>query len=289
NDTAVPAATAEPAGTRLLLARLRWIVPCAFLALTTWLLSRELDQFNLPEVQRTLLEVPTLPAICIGLLALVSVAFTGCVDVAVGRWLKLGLHARDYLNLAFVANSLANTINLSGAIGAGIRVMGLTSHKVPLPRAAALIGMQALSLPLGLSLLVILTLVTSSLPLTSGTAERYAAFAILAAAALYLPVYFFLTTRRALMRWLPGEIGMPPLRLKLELTAISCMDWLLAAATLYMCLYISGAHVKPGLMLGAFAGATTLGLVSLVPGGLGVFDGLMLLALSEGGYDHAPV
>jgi len=91
------------------------------------------------------------------------------------------------------------------------------------------------------------------------------------------------------MRWLPAEVGLPQLRLKLELTAVSFVDWLLAAATLYACLYLSGAHVKPGLMLGAFAGATTLGLVSLVPGGLGVFDGLMLLALSEAGYDHAPV
>jgi phosphatidylglycerol lysyltransferase len=282
-------ATTSKSAARPLLARLRWIVPCAFLALTAWLLGRELGEFNLPEIQRTLLDVPTFPAIAVGLLALASVAFTGCVDLVIGHWLKLGLPAREYLRLAFVANSMANTINLSGAVGAGIRVIGLTSQKVELPRAAALIGMQALSLPLGLSLLVVLTLVTSSLPLTSGTAQRVAAFAILAAAALYLPLYFFLTTRRTLMRWLPAEIGMPPLRLKLQLTVISFVDWVFAAATLYACLYLSGAHVKPGLMLGAFAGATTLGLVSMVPGGIGVFDGLMLLALSEASYDHAPV
>ena len=291
NDTAAPAPhpdTNAPAA-RAWLARLRWLVPCAFLALTAWLLGQQVDAFNLPEVQRTLLDVPTLPALCVGVLALVAVAFTGCVDVLIGRWLKLDLPPRELLKLAFVANSLANTINLSGAIGAGVRAMGLTSLKVPLPRAAALIGMQALSLPLGLSLLVVLTLVTSSLPLTSGTAQRVAAFTILALAALYLPLYFWLTSRRALMRWLPAEIGMPPLKLKLQLTAVSFLDWMLAAACLYICLYISGAHVKTGLLLGAFAGATTLGLVSLVPGGLGVFDGLMLLALSEAGYDHAPV
>ena len=274
---------------RQFFARLRWIVPSAFLALTAWLLWRGVGEFNLPEVQRTLLDVPTLPALGVAALAALSVAFTGCVDLLIGHWLKLGLRARDYLRLAFVANSLANTLNLSGAVGAGIRLMGLTSQRVELPRAAALIGMQALSLPLGLSLLVVLTLLTSSLPMTSGTAQRIAAFAILTAAALYLPLYFFLTTRRALMRWLPAEMGMPPLPLKLQLTLISFIDWLLAAATLYACLYLSGAHVKPGLMLGAFAGATTLGLVSLVPGGLGVFDGLMLLALTEAGYDHAPV
>jgi phosphatidylglycerol lysyltransferase len=272
-----------------LLARLRWMVPSTFLALTAWLLAREAGEFNLPEIQRTLLDVPTLPALAVAALSALSVAFTGCVDLLIGRWLKLGLRTRDYLRLAFVANSMANTLNLSGAVGAGIRLMGLTSQRIELGRAAALIGMQALSLPLGLSLLVILTLATSSLPMTSGTAQKIAAFAILGAAALYLPLYFFLTTKRSLMRWLPDEMGMPPLRLKLELTLISFVDWLLAASTLYACLYLSGVHVKPGLMLGAFAGATTLGLVSLVPGGLGVFDGLMLLALTEAGYDHAAV
>ncbi|HEX6834555.1 MAG TPA: lysylphosphatidylglycerol synthase domain-containing protein, partial [Rudaea sp.] len=273
-----------------LLARLRWIVPCIFLGVTAWLLWQERQSVSLAEIQRTLLnDVPTLPAIGVALLALFAVGFTGLVDWLIGRWLGLALNLRDYLRLSFVANSMANTINLSGAMGAGIRLMGLSSHKIPLSRAAALIGMQALSLPLGLGLLVALTLVTSALPLTNGTTEKYVAIAILLAATLYLPLYFFLTTRRPLMRWLPLEIGLPPLRLKLQLTLVSFADWLLAAATLYACLYIAGVHTKPGLLLGAFAGASTLGLVSQVPGGFGVFDGLILLALTEAGYDKAAV
>ncbi len=267
--------------------RLRWLVPVLFLALTGWLLWRELDhQFDLPEIQRTLLDVPTLPALGIAGLALLAVAFTGLVDGAIGGWLKLGLPLRDYLRLSFVANSLANILNLSGAMGAGIRLMGLTAHKVTLPRAAALIGMQALSLPLGLSLLVVFTLATQSLPLDPGTVQKVVAYLVLAAAALYLPLYYFLTTRRPLMRWLPHDLGVPPLRLKLQLTTVSLLDWLFAAATLWACLYVSGAHVKPGLMIGAFAGASVLGLASQVPGGLGVFDGLMLIALKSAGFDQ---
>jgi len=280
------AASTNPAKSGVLM-RLRWLVPVLFLALTGWLLWRELDhQFDLPEIQRTLLDVPTLPALGIAALALLAVAFTGLVDGAIGGWLKLGLPLRDYLRLSFVANSLANILNLSGAMGAGIRLMGLTTHKVTLPRAAALIGMQALSLPLGLSLLVVFTLATQSLPLDPGSVQKVVAYVVLAAAALYLPLYYFLTTRRPLMRWLPHDLGIPPLRLKLELTIVSLFDWLFAAATLWACLYVSGAHVKPGLMIGAFAGASVLGLASQVPGGLGVFDGLMLIALKSAGFDQ---
>jgi phosphatidylglycerol lysyltransferase len=269
-----------------LFARLRWLVPIAFLTITGWLLWRELaHEFDLPEIQRTLIDVPTLPALGIAALALIAVAFTGVVDGLIGHWLGLGLQWRDYLRLSFVANALANTLNLSGAMGASIRLMGLTSHKVALPRAAALIGMQALSLPLGLSLLVVLTLATRSLPLTAGTTEIAIAYLVLAAAALYLPLYFFLTTKRRLMRWLPHDIGLPSLALKLKLTLVSLADWTLAALALWACLYISGAHVKPALLLGAFAGASVLGLASQVPGGLGVFDGLIVIALKEAGYD----
>src|SRR6185369_2399721 len=124
---------------------------------------------------------------------------------------------------------------------------------------------------------------------SSGTPQHWIAAIVLTLSALYLPLYFVLTTRRALMRWLPADVGVPPLWLKIQLTLISFVDWVLAAATLYACIYMSGEHVKPGLLLGAFAGAGVLGLVSQVPGGLGVFDGLILLALTEAGYDKAAI
>src|SRR4029079_8347472 len=169
----------------------------------------ELDEFPLPDIQKTLLDVPTLPMLGVGALALFAVAFTGLVDWLIGRWLKLVLRAGEYLRLAFVANGMANILNLSGAMGASIRLMGLSSNKVALSRAAALIGMQALSLLSGLSLLVILTIATSSLPMSSATPQHGIAGIVLAFAALYLPLYFFLTTRRPLMRWLPADLGVP--------------------------------------------------------------------------------
>ncbi|HSX60200.1 MAG TPA: bifunctional lysylphosphatidylglycerol flippase/synthetase MprF, partial [Tahibacter sp.] len=148
---------------------------------------------------------------------------------------------------------------------------------------------QALALPLGLSMLVAASFVAGPLPLAPGTAARWLAIAVLVAAGLYLPLYLALTGQRRLMRWLPPQQPLPSLRLRAELSLISLADWLLAAATLYVCLRISGAAVAPMPLLLAFAGASVLGLVSLVPGGLGVFDGLLLLALGQAGYDQAAV
>ncbi|GMV30171.1 MAG: hypothetical protein AMXMBFR59_22960 [Rhodanobacteraceae bacterium] len=280
------AAAATPRTRR---AFLRWLIPLGFLALTGWLVWRELASFDLIQVQRTLVAVPSLPAAGVALLALFAVAITGLVDLRIARWLRIDLGTGTLLRLAFAANALANTIGLSGAMGAGVRLMGLSARGVDLPRAAALIGMQALALPLGLSLLVSASLAMGSTPPTAGATTHWLALAALGATSLYLPLYFVLTRQRRLLRWLPPEQALPGWRLNIELSLLSLADWLLAATTLYVCLHVSGAAVAPMLFLLAFAGASALGLLSLVPGGLGVFDGLLLLALDRAGYDQAAV
>lgn len=287
----IPPDSVDPTtpATRSWLARLRWLVPIAFLVLVGWLLGRGAADFDLPELQRTLISVPTLPAIGIALFALCAVAFTGLIDVAIARWLGIAMSAREMLRLAFVANTLANVLNLSGAVGSGVRLLGLSARRIELPASAALIGLQVLSLPLGLSVLILVALASRALPTTAGTASHWLAIAVLVVAALYLPAFLILTSRRRLMRWLPRGSEMPPWRLKLSLVALSALDWVLSASVLYGCLYISDAHVKVGPLLGSFAAAQAMGLLSMIPGGFGVFDGLMLLALTTAGYDGAAV
>ena len=268
-------------------AYLRWFMPAAFLLVVGWLVVHGIKEFDLPELQRTLIAVPTLPAVGVGLLALFAVAFTGLIDVVIARWLRLAMPTRDVFRLAFVANALANVLNLSGAVGSGVRLLGLSARHIEIASSAALIGLQVLSLPLGLSVMIITALAFGSSPITATATMHWLAVAVLVAAALYLPAFFVLTTRRRLMRWLPHGTDLPPLRLKLSLTVLSCADWMLSASVLYGCLYLSGAHVKVGPMLASFAAAQTLGLLSLIPGGFGVFDGLMLLALTHAGYDSS--
>ncbi len=262
---------------------LRWLLPLALLVFTFVLAGRELTTFDLRSLQRTLIAMPTPGAIGVAVFALASVAYTGLIDLAIARWLKFPIGTLPLLRLSFVANSLANTLNLSGAVGSGVRLLGLKGHGVSLRSGAALVGLQILSLPLGLSVLIIGALASGHLPAMPSHASRVLALIVLGASALYLPVYFVLTGRRGLMGWLPEDQGVPPLGLRAKLAALSLIDWVLAAATLWLCLALAGAHIGPFALLAAFGAAATLGLVSMIPGGLGVFDGLLLLALTSAG------
>ena len=70
---------------------------------------------------------------------------------------------------------------------------------------------------------------------------------------------------------------MPPLGIAAAQVALSCLEWTLAGSVLYV-LLPHGTLSFVGF-LGLFVTAILLGMVSHVPGGVGVFEGLMVLLL----------
>lgn len=99
---------------------------------------------------------------------------------------------------------------------------------------------------------------------------------------LMLPVlgYFALSVlRRRPIRIHGFRFRIPSSPLMLGQWLVSVLDWTLAAMVLYTLLPMGG----PGfaVVLGAFIAAQILGLVSHVPGGLGVFEGMMVLLLGD--------
>ena len=75
------------------------------------------------------------------------------------------------------------------------------------------------------------------------------------------------------------EIAIPSFRLALAQLALSMLDWALATAVLYALLPAGGPSF--GVLLGAFLAAQLIGMVSQVPGGVGVFEGVMLIELAQ--------
>lgn len=107
-----------------------------------------------------------------------------------------------------------------------------------------------------------------------------AAYAI--GALLMVPIAFYLVlsaTRRRVTVW-KMTLDLPPLWLAVFALAVACFDWLLAAAVLYSLL-----PATPGLsyldVQAAFFLAQMGAVSSHVPGGLGVFETIVVLSLSQ--------
>ncbi len=75
------------------------------------------------------------------------------------------------------------------------------------------------------------------------------------------------------------EFSLPRFRLALAQVGVATTDWALAAGVLYALLPTGSAWSYPDF-LGVFLLAQVIGLVSQVPGGLGIFETIMLLFLS---------
>ena len=137
---------------------------------------------------------------------------------------------------------------------------------------------NSLTFWLGLLGLGGLSLVVSPLP----SARELPAHQLLAPAGWLLllvpPAYLLVTIlRRRPLRFRSFELPLPSPAIAGGQMLISSIDWTLAGAVLYVLLPPSGLSFVP--FLGTFLVAVLIGLVSHVPGGLGVFEGLMVLLL----------
>jgi phosphatidylglycerol lysyltransferase len=96
-----------------------------------------------------------------------------------------------------------------------------------------------------------------------------------------LSIYLALTALRKKSVTIRGwELAIPSLRLSLCQIALASIDWAIAGSVLYV-LLTNTIHMSYMEFLEIFLLAQFIGLVSAVPGGLGVFEGAMLLLLSD--------
>jgi len=180
---------------------------------------------------------------------------------------------------AAVSYAVSNSVGFSLLSGTSMRHHFYSRWGLSNPNLARVVVLNATTYWLGLLALAGGALLAAPQLYLQGDpthlVSRLAGTAMLAAVAAYL---WLCAGRRAPLRWRGWTFTLPPLRLALLQVAVSVFDWMLAAAVLYVLLPSRGHGFA--VLLGAFVAAQGLGLVSHVPGGLGVFEGSMVVLLA---------
>jgi phosphatidylglycerol lysyltransferase len=262
---------------------LRKLVPFVLLTAVALLLWRERDQFSFETLRTTTQSIPFVALIGLVGLGLFSVATMYAYDWVLARWQRIAIAPARLFHYSWVANSLSNSVGMSGLTGSSVRFMLLTRDGVPPERAAAYAGVQVLSIPLGLALLCGVALAARAIAPAGVPLPSPLANIVLACVAGYLVLFLLLTGDTALHRRFPSRVPSLPASVRVELVAVSFFEWLATAATFAACVYATGLHADLWLVLGAFALAASISLFSFIPGGLGVFDGTVVLLLAGGG------
>ena len=229
----------------------------------------ELQGFDFTALRDSVRQVPVPTLLGLQALALLAVLEMVLYDWWVSRRLKVALPFDRLLRYSWVANTTNNLVGLSGLAGSGVRILLLTRDGVAPKTAALYAGIVMLSVPVGLSVLVLLALVMGHRDVLPAAFSGWALSAVLIAYAAYLPGFLALARSRSLLRRVLHSEARLGWSGGLALVGISLVDWLLAVAVAWCCLAAAGAEVAPGTFSAAFAFAATLGVLSLIPGGSG--------------------
>lgn len=287
--------TAAPAGQRLTIDDLtakglrvhalrRWLGPLValvLLAIALTLLHRELRAFRLHDV---LAAARALPPSQIGIaLALTALSYASLCgyDALALAYVHRSLSFQRLAFGSFLTYAMSHTLGFPLITGGSVRYRLWSAWGLTTTEIAAAVGFVGATFTLGLGAGIGGALFFepgASVPLVRLPADVLRVLGALCLTSVVGYVAWSALRRR------PIHIGgwalpVPSLRLALLQVLVAAIDWILAASVFYALL--PGGHDLPFLVVfGAFLVAHFAGLLSHVPGGLGVFDALIVLLLA---------
>ena len=242
-------------------------------------IDRELKALHFHQVLAQLRAIGAWRFTFVALVALTSYGLQTTYDFLALRYLGTAMPYRRVALGSFIGVSLSNNVGHSLFTGASVRLRlygdsGMTAKQIATLNTfcSATVWLGFLTLA-GVGLLVEPAGLEKGLSLPIGMRGLGVVFAGLVVAYLVL-----VTTRRSVsVRWV--TVPLPTWRLAALQVGAGALDWGLAGTALFLLLPrdvpLSLAHFLPLFLL-----AQVTGLVSQVPGGLGVFESVLVLSLA---------
>jgi phosphatidylglycerol lysyltransferase len=258
------------------------VIALGLFALAAAGLSRALRAHHLHDIVLALEAIPSGRVVAAILLTALNYLVLTGYDALAFRYLGTALAYPRIALASLLSYAVANnTGSLSFLTGSGVRYRLYAGWGLTAPEIARVIGFCTLSFWLGF--LAIGGVLFTAAPLALPAALHLPFPTARPIGALFLSIcgaYLLANAlRRSPFRYRGWELGLPGLRVAAGQLAISMVDWTLAAGILFILLpgspQLSFAH-----LLSCYLVAQIAGLASSVPGGLGVFESVMLLLLA---------
>jgi len=258
-----------------MLRRLAWhFVAFILLGAAAYILWREFHEISLAELA-TAIRAWGWDSVALAiLLSATSFLLMGTIEWLGLRWAGAGIALRSALAGSFIASAIAHSLGANLIVSGAVRARYYAKHGVTLRQVAATTLFHGFSFTVGLSTLAGLALLLaggSDMNVVSRIAHPVAnglGIALLAGVTAYVVLC------RVLHRPLRGfghSVKLPSARVAMAQLSIGAVDNAVAAAIVWV-LLPDGA-VDYLTFVGAYAPSVVVGLISHVPGGVGVFEG----------------
>ena len=253
----------------------------ALLAAAGWALSAQLSGHGFQEILDTLASETERDLLLAFGLTAVNFAVLAGYDILALRYIG---HPLPHIRAAFASfagNAFSNTIGLSTLAGSSVRYRLYTAWGLTPGEIAKIVVFTTLTLWLGLFSIGGIIFTLRPLPLPGWIILPFHSTRPLGFLLLLPPAIYLLAASRKEPTWRIGKIELllPEFKSALAQVVIASLDWALAAAVFYA-LLPPWANVTFPLVLGAFLLGQIAGLISQVPGGLGVFESCLIFLLT---------
>lgn len=255
------------------------LVPAVLLAAAAVILWRELHGLTLDQIAAEVADWGWARLAAAAAFALGSYALLAAMEWAGLRWAGAQVPFRTVLLGSFCANAFAHTIGFALLVGGAVRARLYGRHGATLAMVGQTSVFCSLAFGLGIVVLAGLTLVgTPDLPIAAlklhPLVGRALGVALLALAAAYVVACGVI---RGQVRIAGRDMSLPTPTMAVCQILLGLVDNAVTAAVVWALL--PGVDVGFPTFVGAYVAGTVAGLVSSVPGGAGVFEGVMLTVL----------
>jgi uncharacterized membrane protein YbhN (UPF0104 family) len=258
------------------------MVTVALLAGAVYLLYRSLKNVELVKLWHELqVFPPSAIALAVLLTAASHLALTSYDYIGV-RYIRRPLSYWRVALAAFTAYSISHSLGFAAVTGGAVRYRMYSRWGFGAVEVAQIMAMAGITLFLGMFLIGGIALLLDGAQVQAWT--DLPSEGINTLGVLCLAVVFFYGTigfiRQEPLRLWGFELKVPSPRFAAIQIAVSGVDWLIVASVLYVLLPPNDVFTFP-TFLGVFVVAYLLGIISNVPGGLGVFESVILITLQQ--------
>lgn len=260
---------------------LKPVVVLVLFGISLRVLQETLAHYRFHDVILFLRELPREQLIVAALLTLAGYLVMTGYDTLAFRYIR---HPLPYFKIAlasFIGYAFNNSVGLSGIVGGSLRYRLYNAWRLTAVEIARVIAFCTISFWLGFVILGGTFFLIAPPVMPHGVHLPFISVRLLGILLLLPAVLYFLwiAIRREPLRVRQWEFELPSPALFVAQAAISCLDWTIAAGVLYILLPDS-IPLTFTRFLGIFLLAQIVGVASNIPGGLGIFEAIILSFLA---------
>lgn len=252
---------------------------CVCIGAVGWVLRGELRHLHSSQISSALAELGWVQLAQACLLTLLAYALLPGYDLLALRYVRRPIGTGRAAFASAIAYAISHTLGFPAVTGGAVRARFWSSWGLTTSEIATAVGFAGFTFVLavvavaGTALLVTPRLPFAYTPLSAGVAR---AIGLAAVSTVLVYLLWVMFARGTPLRIAGRELPAPSRGIAISQVALGFADWIAAAAVLYVLLPF-GHGVSFTAFVAVFVVAQVLGLVSHAPGGIGVFESLIVL------------